>query len=124
RHREAVLALDPALRDELEGWPERRAAYSAETQSYFVRGKEIRVENHVETLAHTPLPKVALPRTTAWGELARFIRKENLPGRFPFTGGVFPFRRTGEDPARMFAGEGGPERTNRRFHLLAKGQSA
>jgi methylmalonyl-CoA mutase len=124
RHREVVSSLDPSLRDELRRWPERAAEYRAEAQSYVVRGKTIHVRNHVETLAHTRLPKVALPRATAWSELARFLRKENLPGCFPFTAGVFPFRREGEDPARMFAGEGGPERTNRRFHFLAKGQPA
>ncbi len=124
RGRAALDALDPALRGELEGWPERRARYRAEAQSYAVRGRAIEVKNHVETLAGLRVPKVAVPATESWPDLVRFLRKENLPGSFPFTGGVFPFRRAGEDPTRMFAGEGGPERTNRRFHLLARGQSA
>ncbi len=124
RAREALAALDPETREELEAWPARRAAYQADSQSYVVRGRPIEVRNHVETLAATKVPKVALPSTESWPDLTRFLRRENLPGRFPFTGGVFPFRRAGEDPTRMFAGEGGPERTNRRFHLLARGQRA
>jgi len=124
RYAEALDALDPALRDELAAWPATRARYAAEAQKYRVREQSIAVENHVETLSHTKLPKVALPSTRDWGELVRYLRLENLPGRFPFTAGVFPFKREGEDPSRMFAGEGGPERTNRRFHFLSRGQQA
>ena len=124
RHEAALHDLDPELRRQLEQWPETRARYAAAEQSYKVRGKEIRVLNHVETLSHSKIPKVALPATRDWGELARYLRKESLPGKFPYTAGVFPFRREGEDPVRMFAGEGPPERTNQRFHYLAKGQSA
>ena len=120
----AIASLPPDLRDALSEWPEVRRRYAAPEQSYQVRGREIRVENHTETLARTSLPKVALPRTRDWGELVRYLRGENLPGRFPFTAGVFPFKRQGEDPARMFAGEGTPERTNRRFHLLCRGEPA
>jgi methylmalonyl-CoA mutase len=119
-----LAALDPALRAQLEAWPETRARYAAERQSYGVRGQRIEVENHVETLSGTQLPRVSLPCGGDWGELGRYLRQENLPGRFPFTAGVFPFKRAEEDPARMFAGEGPPERTNRRFHLLAAGQPA
>ena len=93
-------------------------------QSYAVRGREFPVENHTETLSGTRIPKVALPRTEDWGDLVRFFRSENVPGVFPFTAGVFPFRRTGEDPTRMFAGQGGPELTNRRFHYLSRGHEA
>jgi methylmalonyl-CoA mutase len=117
-------ALDPELRDALEGWPETRERYTAERQVYSVRDREIPVENRVETLSGTKLAKVALPRAEAWGELVPYLRGENLPGHFPFTAGVFPFRRPEEDPARMFAGEGPPERTNRRFHLISSGQPA
>ncbi|MCP5059512.1 MAG: methylmalonyl-CoA mutase [bacterium] len=117
-------ALDPALRAALEAWPETRARYEAAEQSYEVRGRAIHVENRAETLSGTQLPRVAVPRTEDWGELARYLRQENLPGHFPFTAGVFPFKRAEEDPARMFAGEGGPERTNRRFHLVSAGQPA
>ncbi|MEN8162295.1 MAG: methylmalonyl-CoA mutase family protein, partial [Myxococcota bacterium] len=117
-------ALDPALREALEAWPAERARYAGERQQYAVRGRAVEAENHVETLSGTKLPRVALPRGEDWGELTRYLRSENLPGRFPFTAGVFPFKRPEEDPARMFAGEGPPERTNRRFHLLAAGQPA
>jgi methylmalonyl-CoA mutase len=124
RRAETLEALDPELRRELEAWPERRARYAAGSQVYEVRGREIRVENAVETLSRTRLPRVALPRTDDWGDLARYLRLENAPGSFPFTAGVFPFKRQGEDPTRMFAGEGTPERTNRRFHYLCRGQPA
>jgi methylmalonyl-CoA mutase len=124
RYTEALSELDPALRESLARWPETRARYAAPSQTYEVRGQAIAVENQVATLSGTHLPKVALPRTRDFGELVRYFRRENLPGSFPFTAGVFPFRRQGEDPTRMFAGEGTPERTNRRFHLLCRGQSA
>jgi methylmalonyl-CoA mutase len=120
----AVDDLGPELTGALETWPEVRARYAAERQSYDVRGRAIEVENHTETLSRTRLPKVALPRTSDWGELTRYLRSENLPGVFPFTAGVFPFKRENEDPARMFAGEGTPERTNRRFHLVSRGLPA
>jgi methylmalonyl-CoA mutase len=116
--------LEPELRAELESWPEKRAAYQAEEQSYRVRDREIRVENRTATLSGTQLPKVAVPRSEDWGELTRYLRQENLPGYFPFAAGVFPFKRAEEDPTRMFAGEGTPERTNRRFHLISHGQPA
>jgi methylmalonyl-CoA mutase len=124
RYERALADLDPKLHKQLKQWPETRSSYTAEEQSYEVRGKDIRVINHFETLSHSILPKVALPMTNEWGELTRYLRKESLPGHFPYTAGVFPFRREGEDPVRMFAGEGPPERTNRRFHYLAKGQPA
>ncbi|GAG22874.1 unnamed protein product, partial [marine sediment metagenome] len=124
RGREAFQALDAELRGQLEEWPELRQRYTTAEQEYQVRGRAIRVTNHTETLSGTQLPKVALPRGEEWGELVRYLRSENLPGRFPFTAGVFPFDREAEDPTRMFAGEGPPERTNRRFHLIASGQPA
>jgi methylmalonyl-CoA mutase len=120
----ALAALEPGLRAALEAWPATLARYAADEQAYGVREREIRVRNHAETLAGTRLPKVALPRGEEWGELARYLREENLPGHFPFTAGVFPFKRPEEEPTRMFAGEGTPERTNRRFHLLARGHQA
>jgi len=122
RYDTALSELPEADRAALAGWPERRARYQAPRQSYAVRDRDIEVENQGTTLSGLPLPKVALPRTRSWGEELRFLRQENLPGSFPFTAGVFPFRRGEEDPTRMFAGEGTPERTNRRFHLLARGQ--
>ncbi len=124
RHAERLAALEPTLRAQLERWEETTRQYEAERQSYGVREQRVEVRNHVETLSGTQLPRVSLPRGEDWGELARYLRQENLPGHFPFTAGVFPFKRAEEDPARMFAGEGPPERTNRRFHLLAAGQTA
>ncbi|HTY18915.1 MAG TPA: methylmalonyl-CoA mutase family protein [Myxococcota bacterium] len=118
----SLAALSEPIRRALEAWPATRARYDAEAQEYGVRDRAIRVANHVETLSGTRLPRVALPRFEGWGDLVRYLRGENLPGAFPFTAGVFPFKRDDEDPARMFAGEGTPERTNRRFHLLAAGQ--
>ncbi len=116
--------LDADWRARLEAWPATRARYEADEQHYTVRERDIPVANRAETLAGTKLPRVALPPDDEWGALARFLRLENLPGHFPFTAGVFPFKREGEDPARMFAGEGLPERTNRRFHLLSRGHPA
>jgi methylmalonyl-CoA mutase len=124
RRDEALDFLDAEIREELARWGETRERYAAESQEYQVRGRAIAVENHTTTLSGTLLPKVALPRSGDWGDLVRYLRLENRPGSFPFTAGVFPFKRESEDPTRMFAGEGGPERTNRRFHLLASGQPA
>ena len=121
---ERLATLPAELRDQLVAWPETRERYSADSQTYLVRERPIEISNHVNSLSGTQLPKVSLPTTADWGEVARFLRLENLPGYFPFTAGVFPFKRENEDPTRMFAGEGGPERTNRRFHFLAAGQSA
>jgi isobutyryl-CoA mutase len=89
-----------------------------------VRDKVIRVDNYRESLSHQKVPKVAPPKSKDWGELVSFLGRENLPGHYPYTGGVYPYRRSGEDPTRMFAGEGTPERTNRRFHYLSQGGAA
>jgi methylmalonyl-CoA mutase len=124
RYGVALAELPPELRAELAAWPQVRERYAAEYQEYEVRDRSIRVANQTATLSGTPLPKVALSRAEDWGELVRFLRAENLPGSFPYTAGVFPFRREEEDPARMFAGEGPPERTNRRFHLISRGEPA
>ncbi|MCK6576131.1 methylmalonyl-CoA mutase family protein [Myxococcota bacterium] len=122
---DAVLAeMTPQARALLADIPRLRAAYAGDDFVYTVRGKEIRVPNHTETLSGTRIPKVALPETHDWATLLRWRFRENVPGAFPFTAGVFPFKRTGEDPTRMFAGEGMPERTNRRFHFLSQGQPA
>ncbi len=103
-------------------WPALKAAYQAEKQSYEVRRKTFEVDNYTTSLSHQAIPKVAVPELGDWGDRIRFGMKENVPGRYPYTAGVFPFKRATEDPTRMFAGEGLPERTNRRFHYLAKGQ--
>ncbi len=124
RFNAALADLGSDEREQISAWPETRERYRAETQTYAVRDREITVANHVETLSQTRLPRVAVPRSGDWGELLRYFRLENLPGHFPFTAGVFPFKRQGEDPTRMFAGEGGAERTNRRFHYLSHGQPA
>ncbi|GIU92463.1 MAG: Fused isobutyryl-CoA mutase [Acidimicrobiia bacterium] len=118
---EAAAALDPEARRELERWEGMVAEYSGEEFVYHVRGGEVRVPLWHETLSHTRIPKVALPRFSGWGDRLRWLLQENLPGRFPYTAGIYPLRRTTEDPTRMFAGEGPPERTNRRFHYLAEG---
>ncbi len=117
-------ALDSSTRHLLAEWPGVRATYQGDERVYVVRGTEHRTPLTRETLSGTHVPRVALPRDEDHGELVRFLRRENLPGRFPFTAGVFPFKREGEAPARMFAGEGDPARTNRRFHLLSEGQPA
>ena len=103
----------------LKGWEEKRNSYSNEYYSYFVRGKEIKVPTQVTTLSHSKISRVVLPKFKDWGEILRWVLQENVPGEFPYTAGVYPFKREGEDPTRMFAGEGGPERTNRRFHYLS-----
>ncbi len=117
-------ALDKDSQDILERWEQKKEKYSQEEFTYKVRGKEIRVPNYTETLSHLNVPKVALPKFKDWGEIIRWALRENVPGEFPFTAGVYPFKRTNEDPTRMFAGEGGPERTNKRFHYLSEGMPA
>ncbi len=121
---QADEALDPENRRSLERWEAMIAEYSGTEFIYHVRGREIRVPLHEETLSHTRVPKVALPRYRSWGDRLRWLLQENVPGEFPYTAGVFPFKRAEEDPARMFAGEGPPEQTNRRFHYLAAGMPA
>ncbi|KAF5276594.1 hypothetical protein FQR65_LT16301 [Abscondita terminalis] len=105
--------------DFLKNWDDTKKAFNAEFYSYFVRGKEIKVETSTESLSHLRIPKIALPKYNDWGDLIKWKGQENLPGSFPYTAGIYPFKRTGEDPTRMFAGEGGPERTNRRFHYVS-----
>ncbi|MGA0871204.1 MAG: methylmalonyl-CoA mutase family protein, partial [Planctomycetota bacterium] len=116
--------LDPGCRAMLEEWDALVAAYTSPEHEYQVRGRAIRVPQFTRSLSGLDIPKVALPRYEAFGERLRWLLTENVPGRFPFAAGVFPFKRTAEDPTRMFAGEGGPERTNRRFHYVAFEQPA
>ncbi len=124
RYQEALGELTQESIRLLREWPARREAVTADTYSYEVRGREIRGDNYRESLSHQKIPKIAAPRYRDWGELLEFLCRENLPGGYPYTGGVYPYRRLGEDPTRMFAGEGTPERTNRRFHYLSHGQDA
>ncbi len=118
------LNLDPYNWEVITGWEEKVNKYINPIYSFKVRGKEIKIETHTESLSHTQIPKVALPKYQAWGDILRWTLQENVPGEFPYTAGLYPFKRTGEDPARMFAGEGGPERTNRRFHYVSMGLPA
>ncbi|MCB9557052.1 MAG: cobalamin B12-binding domain-containing protein [Deltaproteobacteria bacterium] len=121
---EQLARLAPRSRELLTEWPKLAERYRGDQYSYQVRGREIVVQSKVETLSGQKLPRVALPRLTDWGALLRFRLLENLPGHYPYTAGVFPFKRSGEDPTRMFAGEGGPARTNRRFHYLSRHATA
>lgn len=122
--REKWKKLDPTAKDVLDQWPTIKAQYASDEFTYKVRGQEIKAKASFESLSHLHLPKVALPPYVAASEILRFSLKENAPGYFPYTGGIFPFRRVGEDPKRQFAGEGGPKRTNARFHFLSKNDEA
>ena len=111
--------LNPHNWDLLLRWPDLKQCYRDPIYTYSVRGKEVAVETHTASLSHLKIPKVVLPRYRSWGEILKWSLQENVPGSFPYTAGLYPFKRKGEDPTRMFAGEGGPERTNRRFHYLS-----
>ena len=128
RLRERSHALRKGIRDEsfalIEEWPELKRRYSAPEVKFEVRGREIAVDSATTTLSGSRVPKVALPRFEDWGEILRFRLQENLPGYYPFTAGVFPFKRDEESPRRQFAGEGGPKRTNERFHYLCRNDAA
>ena len=116
--------LDKRCRDILENWDDLAEEYRQDEFTYTVRGRDFTVPLYRESISGTKIPRVALPNTEDPGERLEFALLENLPGYFPFTAGVFPFKREGEDPTRMFAGEGSPERTNRRFHLVSEGSPA
>ncbi|MBI5618025.1 MAG: cobalamin B12-binding domain-containing protein [Gammaproteobacteria bacterium] len=124
KYNEALGQLTEEERKLLADWPARIAAITAEKYTYTVRDRIVEGDNYRETLSHQRVPKIAPPRFDGWGDRLRFLLKENLPGAYPYTGGVYPYRRAGEDPTRMFAGEGTPERTNRRFHYVSAGQPA
>ena len=118
------MNLDPYNWEVILGWSEKVNRYKEPIYTFKVRDKEIKIETHTESLSHVQIPKVALPKYQAWGDILRWVLQENVPGEFPYTSGLYPFKRTGEDPTRMFAGEGGPERTNRRFHYVSIGMPA
>ncbi|MCB9886375.1 MAG: methylmalonyl-CoA mutase family protein [Planctomycetes bacterium] len=128
--RDALLAQAKAVEKQLDAdcltlvrtWDDLHASFEGEDFVFHVRGKEVRVKNHTRSLSGLQIPKVALPRYSSYGDRLRWLLTENVPGRFPYAAGVYPFKRTAEDPTRMFAGEGGPERTNKRFHYLSFGQ--
>jgi isobutyryl-CoA mutase len=124
RYNELLDELGSEAISLLRGWDAQIAGITSPTYSYTVRDREITGANYRESLSQQKIPKIAAPRLDGWGDRLRFLMKENLPGAYPYTGGVFPYRREGEDPTRMFAGEGTPERTNRRFHYLSAGQPA
>jgi isobutyryl-CoA mutase len=119
RRDRSMAELDPDVAELLDRWDGDVEAHRVEHAAYEVRGKTVEVDATETTLSGTEIPKVAPPRLTGWGDRVRWAMQENYPGRFPYTAGVFPYRRTEEDPTRMFAGEGGPEQTNRRFHYLS-----
>ena len=119
KYEELHLRLSGEVSILLKHWEEKKAAYAGEMFVYQVRGKNIQVPTHTLSLSKNRIPKIALPRYRDWGDITRWSLQENVPGEFPYTAGVFPFKRQGEDPTRMFAGEGGPERTNKRFHYLS-----
>lgn len=118
------MNLDPYNWEVILNWQEKVQKYKNPIYTFKVRDKEIKIDTHTESLSHTQIPKVALPKYKAWGDLLRWNLQENVPGEFPYASGLYPFKRTGEDPTRMFAGEGGPERTNRRFHYVSLGMPA
>lgn len=118
------LELDPKNNVLLEQWENKKKNYTDEYYVFKVRDKEVKVKTHSESLSHLQIPKVAVPRYEAWGEILKWALNENFPGEFPYASGIYPFKRVGEDPARMFAGEGGPERTNKRFHYVSRGMPA
>lgn len=119
QYEQIILHLDPHNKLLIEQWPEKQKKYQEPLFTFKVRDKEIAIQTHTESLSHSQIPKVSLPRYRAWGDLLRWVLSENVPGEFPYAAGIYPFKREGEDPTRMFAGEGGPERTNRRFHYVS-----
>ena len=116
--------LTPVSRKLITNWPQKIKAYQEDFYEYTVRDKTIRQPMTSTSLSGTRIPKVVLPKFKDWGDLLRWQAQENVPGHFPYTAGVFPLKREGEDPTRMFAGEGGPERTNKRFHYVSTDQPA
>ncbi|RCH55589.1 hypothetical protein DJ568_06770 [Mucilaginibacter hurinus] len=116
--------LHPECKRLLDAWPDTLKKYKAENFIYKVRDKEIKQPLYYTSLSQLQVPKIALPRYEAWGDILRWLLTENVPGEFPYAAGVFPLKREGEDPTRMFAGEGSPERTNKRFHYVSLGQPA
>ena len=118
------LDLDPKNKLQLMHWEGKKKLFQDEFYAFKVRDKILKIKTHSESLSHTQIPKVSVPKYEAWGEILQWILNENFPGEFPYAAGIYPFKREGEDPARMFAGEGGPERTNKRFHYVSKGLPA
>ena len=118
------MNLDPYNWEVLLNWESVKQRYKEPIYTFKVRDREIKIKTHTESLSHSQIPKIALPKYEAWGDILKWNLQENAPGTFPYTAGLYPFKRQGEDPTRMFAGEGGPERTNRRFHYVSLGLPA
>jgi isobutyryl-CoA mutase len=124
QYQHVELDLDPRNKSLLEQWDSKVQRYQDPEYVFKVRDKELRIKTHTESLSHSQIPKVSLPKFRSWGDILRWSLQENVPGEFPYTAGIYPFKREGEDPTRMFAGEGGPERTNKRFHYVSLGMPA
>jgi isobutyryl-CoA mutase len=118
------LNFDPKNWAIIETWKEKKQLFKNQNFEFKVREKIVKIETHTESLSHSQIPKVSSPKYSSWGDILRWVLQENYPGEFPYTAGLFPFKREGEDPTRMFAGEGGPERTNKRFHYVSLGLPA
>ena len=118
------LNFDPKNWEIIQHWDEKKQAYKNPVYEFKVRDKVLSLQTHTTSLSHSQIPKIATPKYSSWGDILRWVLQENFPGEFPFTAGLFPFKREGEDPTRMFAGEGGPERTNKRFHYVSLGMPA
>ena len=113
------LDFDARNQKTIDDWDSFYKSYKEDFFKFNVRDKELKISTTTKSLSNSKIPKVSLPKFTSWGDIIRWVNQENVPGKFPFTAGLFPFKREGEDPTRMFAGEGGPERTNKRFHYLS-----
>jgi len=118
------MGLEGPNKKILATWEEKKKQYTNEYYVFKVRDKELKIKTHYESLSHTQVPKIAVPKFRSWGDVLKWNLSENFPGEFPYAAGIYPFKREGEDPTRMFAGEGGPERTNKRFHYVSKGLPA
>jgi methylmalonyl-CoA mutase len=118
-YKKAEKGLDGQSRHILDTWQQKVESYKQDEYIFGVRDQKIKIKTHSESLSHTMIPKVSLPKYQSWGDILKWSLRENVPGEFPYAAGVFPFKREGEDPTRMFAGEGGPERTNKRFHYVS-----
>ena len=123
-YKDTQRLLAPESQKLLDGWQSKVGHLKKDNYTYLVRGKEVKVQTFTESMSHLRIPKIAMPKYKDWGDILYWCLTENVPGEFPYAGGLFPFKRENEDPTRMFAGEGGPERTNKRFHYVSLGMPA
>lgn len=123
-YQKVAKKIDNENLDLIQTWNNKLKSYTDEYYIFKVRDKELKIKTHSESLSHLQIPKISLPKYEAWGDILQWQLQENVPGEFPFTAGIYPFKREEEDPTRMFAGEGGPERTNKRFHYVSLGMPA